>query len=108
MKASLIVISGMISMMALADNTVPQRPDFNRYQGMLNRSFAMATMVPTSTPDFARDLYVANVACTGKDCLVTLTSTTDTNFKKQVPVKLPDEGLKHERDFNNIYIDLRP
>ena len=42
---------------ALADDPLPKRPDFNRYKAMLDRSpFAIATVaVPTATPDFAKD-----------------------------------------------------
>src|SRR5438874_1060914 len=64
MKTSLFIIIGIIPVTALADDPLPKRPDFNRYQAMLNRSpFAIATVaVPTSTPDFAKDLYIANAA----------------------------------------------
>src|SRR5436309_3037352 len=64
MKTSLFIIISIIPVTALADDPLPKRPDFNRYQAMLNRSpFAIATVaVPTSTPDFAKDLYIANPA----------------------------------------------
>src|SRR6266487_6983385 len=64
MKISLFIIIGIIPVTALADDPLPKRPDFNRYQAMLTRSpFAIATVaVPTATPDFAKDLYIANAA----------------------------------------------
>ena len=92
MKAKLIVAIGVMPVIALADSLLPPRPDFNRYRGMLNLSFAIATVVPTATHDFAKNLYVANIACNGQDCVVTLASTTDKNFKKEVPVKRLDKG----------------
>ena len=63
MKASLLVAISIVPVVALADDPLPKRPDFNRYQAMLNRSpFAIATVaVATATPDFAKDLYVANL-----------------------------------------------
>ena len=93
MKTSLFIIIGVMPVIALADDTLPKRPDFNRYQAMLNRSFAIETMaVPTATPDFSKDLYIANVArSTDEECLVTLASTTDKNFKEYVSTKGPNE-----------------
>ena len=58
MKASLLVAISIVPVVALADDPLPKRPDFNRYKAMLDRSpFAVATVaVPTATPDFAKDL----------------------------------------------------
>ena len=59
---------------------------FDRYSPMVDHSpFAIATAValPAATPDFAKDLYVANVEeyTPGGD-LVTIASSSDHNFKK--------------------------
>ena len=71
MKASLLAAISMIAQVALADDPLPKRPDFNRYKAMLDRSpFAVATVaVPTATPDFAKDLFVANAARSGDGLL---------------------------------------
>jgi hypothetical protein len=99
---TVVVAIGVVPLITLAADPLPTRRDFNRYQGMLNRSFAIATVIPTASADSAKDLYFASIGCAGKDCVVTLRSVTDKNFKQEVPVKRPNE-----RDFNNIYIDLR-
>jgi hypothetical protein len=93
MKTALSIIIGVIPMIALADDTLPKRPDFNRYQAMLNRSFAVETVaVPTATPDFPKDLSIANVACFADgECFITLVSATDKNFKEYVSTKGPNE-----------------
>src|SRR5437660_8222846 len=74
---------------ALADDPLPKRPDFNRYQAMLARSpFAIATVaVPSATPDFAKDLYVANAARSADGGFVTIASATDKNFKVYLSTK---------------------
>jgi len=93
MKASLLVTISMIAQVALADDPLPKRPDFNRYKAMLDRSpFAVATIaVPTATPDFAKDLYVANDARSDDRAFVTLASATDKNFKEYLTTKGPNE-----------------
>ena len=95
MKTSLFIIIGIIPVSALADDPLPKRPDFNRYQAMLTRSpFAIATVaVPTSTPDFAKDLYVANAAHSAAGDLVTIASATDKNFKEYLSTKGPEHGF---------------
>src|SRR6266568_5347510 len=69
----------------LADNDLPQRLNFDRYKGMLDHSpFAVASAVvaPAATPNFAKDLYVANAA-KSPDCdMVTIASSADKEFKK--------------------------
>jgi hypothetical protein len=45
MKASLLVAISIVPVVALADDPLPKRPDFNRYKAMLDRSpFAVATV----------------------------------------------------------------
>ncbi|PYK75509.1 MAG: hypothetical protein DME42_02365 [Verrucomicrobia bacterium] len=93
MKTSLSILISIMPVMALADDPLPKRPDFNRYKAMLDRSpFAVATIaVPTATPDFAKDLYVANDARSDDGAFVTLASATDRNFKEYLTTKGPNE-----------------
>ena len=68
MKRTLFIIISVMPLITLADDPLPKRSDFNRYQAMLTRPpFAIATVaVPSATPDFAKDLFVA-MEETGKD-----------------------------------------
>jgi hypothetical protein len=77
-----------------ADDALPKRPDFKNYQAMLNRSpFAVATApVVATTPDFAKDLYVANAARSADGDLVTIASASDKNFKKYLTTRTPMDG----------------
>jgi len=79
---------------AEADDGLPKRSDFNRYQAMLNRSpFAIATAPAAgASPDFAKDLYVANAARSPDGDLVTIASASDKNFKKYLTTKMPVDG----------------
>jgi len=56
--------------------------------------FAVATAVaaPAATPDFAKDLYIANAARSQDGDLVTIASTGDHNFKKYLTTKEPVDG----------------
>ena len=67
-----------------------RRYNFDRYSKMMDQSpFAIATAVaaPAATPDFAKDLYIANAARSQDGDLVTLASTADHNFKKYLTYK---------------------
>jgi hypothetical protein len=78
-----------------ADDTLPPRFNFDRYSAMLEKSpFAVATAValPVTTPDFAKDLYVANAAHSTEGDLVTIASSSDHNFKKYLTTKEPVDG----------------
>src|SRR5436309_12216162 len=70
---------------ARADDDLPKRLNFDRYQGMLDHSpFAVASAVvaPAATPNFAKDLYVTSAA-KAPDCdMVTIASTGEKEFKK--------------------------
>lgn len=69
---------------------LPKRLNFDRYSGMLNRSpFAIATAVamPAATPNFAKDLYVANAARTRGEDLVTVQSSSDKALKEYLSTK---------------------
>lgn len=68
-----------------AEEAVPGTAKFTRYEPMVKRSpFAVATAgAPAgATPDFARDLYVANAAHSVDGDFVTIASTTDKNLKE--------------------------
>ena len=74
---------------------MPKPHDIARYQGMLDRSpFAVATAVaaPAATPNFAKDLYVANAARSKDGDLVTIASSADKNFKKYLKSTEPEDG----------------
>jgi hypothetical protein len=78
-----------------ADEVLPPRFNFDRYSAMVNRSpFAIATAValPSATPDFAKDLYVANAARSPEGDMVTIASSSDQNFKKYLSTKQPVDG----------------
>ena len=72
-----------------------RRINFDRYSKMMDQSpFAIATAVaaPAATPDFAKDLYIANAARSQDGDLVTLASTADHNFKKYLTTREPVDG----------------
>ena len=74
---------------------LPKKFEFARYEPMMNRSpFAVATAVaaPAATPNFAKDLYVANAARTPEGDFVTIASLTDKNFKLYLSTKAPEKG----------------
>ena len=78
----------------LADDT-PKPYTFARYQAMLDRSpFAVATAVaaPAATPNFAKDLYVANAVHSKDGYFVTIASSADKNFKKYLTTDAPEDG----------------
>jgi len=80
---------------AQADDVLPPRFNFDRYSAMVNRSpFAIATAaaLPSTTPDFAKDLYVANAARSREGDMVTIASSSDQNFKKYLTTKNPVDG----------------
>jgi hypothetical protein len=80
---------------ARAGDALPPQFNYDRYSKMVDNSpFAIATAVaaPAATPDFAKDLYVANAARSSDGDLVTLASTSDHNFKKYLTTKAPVDG----------------
>jgi hypothetical protein len=77
-----------------ADDDLPKRLVFSRYQGMLNHSlFAVASAAapPITTPDVFKGLYVANAARTPEADLVTVMSSDDKNVKEYLSTKGPNE-----------------
>src|SRR2546425_8234340 len=78
-----------------ADDVIPPRFNFDRYSRMVDHSpFAIATAValPAATPDFAKDLYVANAARSPEGDMVTVASSSDQNFKKYLTTREPVDG----------------
>ena len=98
MKYSLTLISVATLLGAIcarAEDVLPPRFAYDRYSKMVDNSpFAIATAVaaPAATPDFAKDLYVANAARSSDGDLVTLASTSDHSFKKYLTTKAPVDG----------------
>jgi len=85
----------MAAVSAWAADDLPQRLNFDRYQGMLDHSpFAVASAVvaPAATPNFAKDLYVANAAKSTDGDMVTIGSSSDKEFKKYLTTKNPVDG----------------
>jgi len=93
MLMSIFAVPGAIT--GRADDVLPPRFNFNRYSAMVDHSpFAIATAValPSATPDFAKDLYVANAARSPEGDMVTIASSSDQNFKKYLSTKQPVDG----------------
>ena len=91
--ASILVLVGAIY--SHAEDALPPQYNFDRYSKMVDQSpFAVATAVaaPAATPDFAKDLYVANAARSQDGDMVTIASTSDHNFKKYLTTKEPVDG----------------
>ena len=91
--ATIIAIAG--ATYSQAEDVLPPQYNFDRYSKMMDQSpFAIASAVaaPAATPDFAKDLYIANAAKSQDGDLVTLASTADHNFKKYLTTKEPIDG----------------
>ena len=90
-----IALLASVSLQMLLADDVPKAYTFARYQGMMDRSpFAVATAVaaPAATPNFAKDLYVANAAHSKDGDFVTIASSADKNFKKYLTTTKPEDG----------------
>ena len=91
--ATIIAMAG--ATYSQAEDALPPQYNFDRYSKMMDQSpFAIASAVaaPAATPDFAKDLYIANAAKSQDGDLVTLASTADHNFKKYLTTKEPLDG----------------
>jgi hypothetical protein len=89
----ILAVLGVIN--SKAEEVFPPQFNFDRYSKMVDQSpFAIATAVaaPAATPDFAKDLYIANAARSPDGDMVTLASTSDHNFKKYLTTKEPMDG----------------
>lgn len=90
-----VALLASVSLQMLLADDVPKAYTFARYQGMMDRSpFAVATAVaaPAATPNFAKDLYVANAAHSKDGDFVTIASSADKSFKKYLTTSKPDDG----------------
>lgn len=92
----LAVCAASLAMVRAADDGLPKPLSFDRYEPMLKQPlFAVATAaaaVPAATPNFAKDLYVANAARSPEGDMVTIASTADPNFKKYLTTNTPADG----------------
>ena len=91
--ATILAIAG--ATYSQAEDVLPPQYNFDRYSKMMDQSpFAVATAVaaPDATPDFAKDLYIANAARSQDGDLVTIASSGDHNFKKYLTTKEPVDG----------------
>jgi hypothetical protein len=89
----ILAVLGVID--SQAEEVLPPQFNFDRYSKMVDQSpFAIATAVaaPAATPDFAKDLYIANAARSPDGDMVTLASSSDHNFKKYLTTKEPVDG----------------
>src|SRR5437763_15077308 len=78
-----------------AEEVLPPQYNFDRYSKMVDQSpFAVGSAVaaPAATPDFAKDLYIANAARSQDGDWVTIASTSDHNFKKYLTTKEAVDG----------------
>jgi hypothetical protein len=94
-RALMLIFSVLGAIPGRADDVLPARFNFDRYSAMIKKSpFAIATAVAVSsaTPDFAKDLYVANAARSPEGDMVTIASSSDQNFKKYLSTKEPVDG----------------
>jgi len=102
-RFSLALLLGFATVGALsssADDVLPPRFNFDRYTRMLDQSpFAIATAaaLPEATPDFSRDLYVANAGRSPEGDMVTIMSSSDRNFKKYLTTREPVDGYSIAR-----------
>ena len=91
--ATMLAVAG--ATYSYAEDVLPPQYHFDRYSKMVDQSpFAVATAVaaPAATPDFAKDLYIANAARSQDGDLVTIASSADHNFKKYLTTKEPVDG----------------
>jgi hypothetical protein len=91
----LMSLFGFAAALSVRADDLPAKLNFDRYRVMLDHSpFAVATAViaPAATPNFAKDLYVANAAKSPDGDMVTIASMTDKEFKKYLTTKTSVEG----------------
>src|SRR2546428_659491 len=95
---ALVFILSLLGAVSIqAEEVLPPQFNFDRYSKMVEHSpFAIATAVapPAATPDFAKDLYIANAARSPEGDMVTLASSSDHNFKKYLTTKEPVDGYR--------------
>jgi hypothetical protein len=89
------ILAFLIAAAGQAEDVIPKRFNFDRYAAIQDHSpFAVATAVaaPAATPNFAKDLYVANAARSPEGDMVTIASSGDKNFKEYLTTKGPVDG----------------
>src|SRR5947208_6776907 len=95
-SSALILILALLGVIySQAEEVLPPQFKFDRYAKMVDHSpFAVATEVaaPAATPDFAKDLYIANAARSQESDMETIASTSDHNFKKYLTTREPVDG----------------
>src|SRR5438309_2216356 len=94
-KAAYTLIPVLMTTLCARADDLPTKLNFDRYKGMLDHSpFAVASAVvaPAATPNFAKDLYVANAAKSQDGDMVTIASSADKEFKKYLTTKNPVDG----------------
>ena len=95
LAVALLALLAIVPLSMLLADDVPAPYTFARYQAMMDRSpFAVATAVaaPVATPNFAKDLYIANAAHSETGDFVTIASSADKNFKKYLSGNTPEDG----------------
>jgi hypothetical protein len=95
LAVALLALLAIVPLSMLLADDVPAPYTFARYQAMMDRSpFAVATAVaaPVATPNFAKDLYIANAAHSETGDFVTVASSADKNFKKYLSGNTPEDG----------------
>jgi len=94
-RVFLMSIFALIATFSARAEDLPAKLNFDRYKGMLDHSpFAVASAIvaPAATPNFAKDLYVANAAKSPDGDMVTIASGVDKEFKKYLTTKTPVDG----------------
>jgi hypothetical protein len=94
-SVTLVILAVAGATYCQAEEVLPPQYKFDRYSKMMDQSpFAVASAIaaPAATPDFAKDLYIANAAKSQDGDMVTIASTADHNFKKYLTTKEPVDG----------------
>jgi hypothetical protein len=84
-----------LTSIGLAKDDLPKTEPFSHYAPMVKRSpfaVASATGPVGGTPDFAKNLYVANAAHAVDGDYVTIASTVDKNLKEYLTTREPVDG----------------
>jgi hypothetical protein len=82
--ATYMSIFALGAVLTVRADDLPTKFSFDRYKGLVDHSpFAVATAVltPEATPNFAKNLYVANAARSPDGDMVTIMSMDDKDFK---------------------------
>src|ERR1044072_7981429 len=92
---SLVILAVAGATYSQPEYVLPPKYNFDRYAKMMDQSpFAVATAVaaPAATPNFAKDLYVANAAHSKEGDFVTIASSAGQNLKKYLTTSAPEDG----------------